>query len=229
MKPCLAALTAVAATLVASPAQAAVLNANKQCYREGDRRDPVIFGGGPFTPGGNVNVTLDGLLLPTPLVARGGIIAGTLSMAPDIDPARERPFTLVATDQSNPALTGTLVRLASQLRVGVRPTGGRPDRIRRISARGFTGATTLYAHVVRGRSRRTVRIGRLRGPCGTLSVRRRVFRRGARSGRYRVQFDANRRYASTSYPSVVFRVRIFTVFRPRASAAGVGERWVAVD
>lgn len=229
MKLRLVVLTAVAVALVASPARAAVLTANKQCYREADPRDPVTFAGGPFTPGGNVNVTLDGMLLPRPLVARGGIIAGALSMAPSIAPARQRPFTLVATDQANPALTGTLTRLASQLRVTVRPSGGRPARRRRITARGFTGGGTLYAHVVRGRSRRTTRIGRVKGACGTLTARKRIFRRGARNGRYRVQFDTSRRFSSRTYPSRVFRVRIFTVFRPRASAAGVTERWRAVD
>lgn len=225
MKLGLAALTAVAVALIPPSAQAALLTANKQCYREGDRRDPVTFGGGPFTPGGRVNVTLDGVLLPQPLLAPGGIIAGTLSMAPNIDPARERPFTIVATDQANPAMTGTLIRLASQLRVDVRPTGGRPERLRRISARGFTGGGTLYAHVVRGRSKRTVRIGRLKGACGTLTARRRVFRRGTRAGRYRVQFDTSRRYARTTYPNRAFSVRIFTIFRPRASTL---QRWLAL-
>lgn len=229
MKLGLAALTAVAVALIPTSAQAAVLTANKQCYREGDQRDPVVFGGGPFTPGGMVNVTFDGILLPQPLLATGGIIAGRLSNAPNIDPARQRPFTIVATDQANPAMTGTLTRLASQLRVGVRPAGGRPARVRRISARGFTGGGTLYAHVVRGRSRRTVKIGRVKGACGTLTVKRRVFRRGTRNGRYRVQFDTSRRYARTTYPSVAFRVRIFTVFRPRSSAAGPSQRWMALD
>lgn len=227
MKLQLAVLTAVALTIAASPAQAALLTANKPCYREADPRDPVTFGGGPFTPGGNVNVTLDGQLLPRPLVARGGIIAGTLTMAPNIDPARQRPFTVVATDQTNPALTGTLTRLATQLRVNVRPSGGQPAQRRRIAARGFTEGGTLYAHVVRGRARRTVRIGRVGGVCGTLTARRRVFRRGTPNGRYRVQFDTSRRYSRTRYPSRVFRVRIFTVLRPRSSAAAVAERWVA--
>ncbi len=41
---------------------------------------------------------------------------------------------------------------------------------------------------------RTVRIGRVRGPCWTANVRKRLFRRGTAAGRYRVQFDTFRRY-----------------------------------
>lgn len=221
--------TVVLAAIAASPAEAAVLGANKPCYREGDPRDPVIFSGGPFTPGGTVNVTRDGLPIGSLQATPRGIISGNLTRPPIIDPARERPFTLVATDQMNPALTGTLTRLVTQLDVNVRPTGGRPATRRRITARGFTGGGTLYAHVVRGRSRRNVRIGRLTGPCGTLRARKRIFRKRTRNGTYRVQFDASRRYAPSTYPSLTFRVRIFTVFRPRRSAASAAQRWVRAD
>ena len=229
MKLPLTVLTAVVVALAASPAQAAVLNANKQCYREGDLKDPVVFGGGPFTPGGRVNVTRDGLPVGALQANAVGIVVGTLTRPPVIDPTKERPFTLVATDQANPALTGTLTRLVSQLDVTVRPSGGRPATRRRINARGFTGGGILYAHVVRGRSRRNVRIGGLAGPCGTLKARKQVFRKGTKNGTYRVQFDASRRYAAATYPKVTFRVRVFTIFRPRSSAASASERWVRID
>ena len=229
MKLCLTVVTAVAAAMAASPAQAAFLNANKQCYREGDARDPVIFGGGPFTRGGTVNVSRDGLPIGTLQADGAGNVSGILTRPPVIDPRRERPFTLVATDQANPALTGTLSRLVSQLDVTVRPTGGSPAVRRRITARGFTGGRTLYAHVVRGRRVRNVRIGRLTGPCATLRARKRVFAKRTRNGTYNVQFDSSRRYSTATWPSLNFRVRIFTIFRPRASAAGVSESWVRTD
>ena len=228
MKLRLTLLTAAAVVLAASPAHAAALIANKQCYREADPRDPVIFTGGPFTPGGFVNVSRDGLPIGELQATAAGIVSGILTRPPIIDPARERPFTLLATDQMNPALTGSLTRLVSQLDVTVRPTGGRPGALRRISARGFTGGGTLYAHVRRGRRGRDVRIGRLTGPCGTLTTRKRIFRARTRNGTYRVQFDASRRYATGTYPKLTFRVRIFTIFRPRTSAASA-ERWVRID
>ena len=229
MKLGLTFLTAVAISVVAAPAQAAVLNANKPCYREGDAKDPVVFGGGPFTPGGNVNVTRDGLPIGTLETDAAGNISGVLTRPPIIDPANERSFTLMATDQVNPGLTGTLTRLVSQLDVNVRPTGGKPAVKRRISARGFTGGGSLYAHVVRRGKTRNVRIGALTGPCGTLSTKKRVFSKKAKNGTYRVQFDASPSYSTATYPSLTFRVRIFTVFRRRASSAGGGESWVRVD
>lgn len=217
----------VALLLVASPANAATLNANKQCYREADDKDPVIFGGGPYSPNGTVNVTRDGIPIGTLQANPQGVISGILTRPPTIDPTKQRPFTIVATDAANPALTGTLTRLVSQLDVTVRPTGGRPAVRRRITARGFTSGPTLYAHVVRGRKVRNVRIGALSGPCGTLRARKRVFRKGTKNGTYRVQFDTSRRYARSTYPSLTFRVRIFTVFRSlSAGAATATERWV---
>jgi hypothetical protein len=221
-------LTAVAVALAASPAQAAVLNANKQCYREGDLRDPVIFGGGPFTPGGRVNVTRDGIPIGELEVNAAGNVSGVLTRPPIIDPADQRPFNLVATDQANPALTGTLTRLVSQVEIRVRPERASPATRRRITARGFTSGLSLYAHIRRGRSRRNVRIGALTAPCGTLQARRRLFRKGSKNGFYRVQFDTSPTLSPAAHPNVAFRVRIYTRFR-RASSASIAERWVRLD
>lgn len=219
-----AVLIAVAVVLpAASPATAATIGVDEPCYQE---REPVNLLGGGFTPNGAVTVSRDGFFFPTPLTASpAGIVSGRLA-APVVDPLEERRFTVVATDQANPALTASVTPLATRLSVVVRPGGGRPATRRRITARGFTEGGTLYAHVVRGRSRRTVRVGRLTQPCGKLTTRKRIFRRGTRNGNYKVQFDTRRRYRRTTIPRVTFRVRIFTLFRPSSSAAA-GERWAA--
>ena len=78
--------------------------------------------------------------------------------------------------------------------MNVGPTGGLPGRRLRIGARGFTTGTTLYAHVVRGRSVRSRRVGRLRSPCGKLLAYKRLFGENAAAGRYEVQFDTIRSY-----------------------------------
>ena len=212
--------------LTAAPAGAATLNVDKPCYQE---REPVSLSGGPFTPNGLVRVSRDGFVFPTPLLADGaGMVSGRLT-APVIDPADERRFTLVAADGANPALTATATPLASKLSVTVRPGGGRPAVRRRIRARGFTEGGSLYAHIVRGSARRNVRIGALSGSCGRLETRRRIFRKKTKNGTYRVQFDTHRRFMRTTIPRVTFRVRIFTVFRPRTSAASASERWIPLD
>jgi hypothetical protein len=113
----------------------------------------------------------------------------------------QRPLTYVATDQTDPARTAQVSLLTTAVDVRVAPKTGLPNRLLRIRARGFRGGSTLWAHVRRVKRRgggpvrpRTVRIGRVRGPCWTANVRKRLFRRGTAPGRYRVQFDTFRRY-----------------------------------
>jgi len=209
-------LTALLA-LAAAPARAAVLSTDRECYREGE---PVRLGGGPFTPGGLVDVSRDGARLPGPLTAdAAGTVAGQLA-APAPGQAEERPFRIAASERANPALTGSVVRLVSQFGVTVRPARGNPGVRRRVTARGFTGGGTLYAHAVRGRRRRTVRIGRLAGACGTLTARTRILRRGAGRGTYRVQFDTRRGYSRKTVPRVTFKVPVSRSFRAPGAARG---------
>jgi hypothetical protein len=113
----------------------------------------------------------------------------------------QRPLTYVATDQADPTRTAQVSLLTTAVDVRVTPKNGPPNRLLRIRARGFRGGATLWAHVRRVKRRgggpvrtRTVRIGRVRGPCWTANVRKRLFRRGTAPGRYRVQFDTFRRY-----------------------------------
>ncbi len=68
----------------------------------------------------------------------------------------------------------------------------------------------------------------LKGACRETSVRKRLFRRSAKSGTYRVQFDTKRRYSSRTVQRVRFRVRVFRTVRRSSSssaAAGTGEVW----
>jgi hypothetical protein len=65
----------------------------------------------------------------------------------------------------------------------------------RINARGFTTGNTLWAHVIKGKRKRHIRLGKLRGACGKLETRRRLLRRNAAFGVHRIQFDTFRRYS----------------------------------
>ena len=109
----------------------------------------------------------------------------------------------------------------------VTPGSGRASRRRRIRATGFTTGRTLYAHIRRGgRTRRNVRVGRLRGACRSVSARRRLLR-GLRPGTYRVQFDVARRYKRTRRQRVLFNVSIFRTFSSAraGAAASTSDRW----
>jgi len=167
-----------------------------------------------------VDVWRDGARLPGPLTAdAAGSIAGQLA-APAPGQAEERPFRIAASNRANPRLTGSVVRLVSQFGVSVRPGRGRPGTRRRITARGFTGGGTLYAHTVRGRRRRTVRVGRLAGACGILTARTRILLRRAGRGTYRVQFDTRRTYSGKTVPRVIYKVPVSRTFRPPIAARG---------
>jgi len=232
--PVTLAAAALAAPAAAQGAAIAVVP-QKPCYGAGEK---FIIGGLGFTPNAGVAVTRDGQRIGTSSTDPLGRFNGTVGV-PQIT-AASQTSTYTATDTVNPLLTASLPLRLSRLEARVRPSRGNPTRVRRITARGFTAGSTLYAHVVRGRSR-NLRIGRLKGACHTISARRRIFRR-SRVGVYKVQFDTFRRYrrmrsCSGRTPprrcqALVFTVRVFRVFRARsaglASVASTGETWTRV-
>ena len=222
-------LSAVGSALFgALPAEAATLVGDQACYQE---NEPVNVTGGGFTPNGTVNFSRDNQTFGTLTADAAGNIRGA-GAAPRITPTKERRFVLEARDATDPSIAASINPLATLFGVTVRPRSGNPARTRRIRARGFTEGKTLYVHVRRRGRGRNIRLGRLRKPCGTKSVRKRIFRRGARTGTYTVQFDTRRRYRRSTSPKVTYRVTIFRNFRPSmvsGSAFGaLTERWVQV-
>ena len=193
----LRAVVAIASTAVAAPATAfaATLTVDpvRPCYLEQDK--VFLFAQG-YTPNGRVDFTRGGTLVRTLVANPAGEIQATLRLPGLI--MRQRPLTYLATDQSNPALTAQVSLLTTAVDVRVSPKNGPPNRLLRIRARGFRSGSTLWAHVRRrggGPVRvRTLRLGRVRSPCWTANLRKRLFRRGTAAGRYRVQFDTFRRY-----------------------------------
>ena len=189
------------------PAQAATVSVSPQkpCYRTGEE---IGMSGSGYTPGGPVDITSDGESIGSTTADGAGNFGGRLQVASPI----ERIKTYAATDPSNPANTASAPLRVSPFGVVVSPRNGAPGRRLRIVARGFTTGTRLYAHVVRGSRRSTVRVGRLRGACRRLRVRRRLFPARARPGVYTVQFDTRRRYSPRTPVKVRFRVTVFSIF-----------------
>lgn len=216
-----AGLTALAATLAGpATAQAATLSVSpvKPCYRTGET---IGMSGTGFTPDGQVSLAADGEEFATTPADSTGSFAGGLQVAS----ATERVKTYSATDQANTANTASVQLRISPFDVNVAPRSGRPGRRLRIVARGFTTGRRLWAHVVRGRSRTHVRVGRLRGACRRLRVRSRIFARGTRPGVYIVQFDTRRRYSPDTRVRVRYRVAIYRTFGAQASAPS----WTPID
>ncbi len=129
------------------------------------------------------------------------------------------PYT--ASDQTNPAIfAGTQPIRFSRTLIAGRKAGDN-GLIQRVRTRGFTtGGRIMYAHVRRsGRNIKTLRIGRLKGACRTLAVRKRFFNRGARPGRYQIYFDTFRRYKKVRQQQLRGTLTVFRIVRRAASSA----------
>lgn len=206
MHPRLLAAAVAAAAVLAAPASASaaalgIVNP-KPCFGAADL---VGLGGSQFTPGATISFARDNAPISGNVVAdaAGNFLAP--AGVPQIA-GKTETSTYTATDGVN-AAAAPPVKL-SRLGVTIRPARANPNRVRRISARGFTlQGRTLYAHRVRNRRSKNLSIGRLKGDCKTTSRRKRILR-GARPGTYRLQFDTFRRYRSDRRQRVVFRVQV---------------------
>ncbi len=202
----LAAVILSAAVSAASPAAAEAASVlvfpTKDCYRSGEA---LLIGGTGYTPYGQVQINSGTAAIGTVGVDANGAFAGKLSVA---QAKGEGTKTYIARDVPDPALSAFIPLRVSALDVHVSPRSGRPGRSQRIKARGFTTGKTLYAHLVRGRYRRNVRIGRLTSPCGRLSVRRKLFPRRTPSARYAVQFDTRPNYSRKTQVKIRYRVTV---------------------
>jgi hypothetical protein len=199
-----AALAAAVALVAAAPAQAATLTlvGSKSCYRAGDT---LTLNGAGFTPAGQASIALEGKELGAVPTDAAGNFSAPLSIG-SLKGVSTR--TLIATDAANPANVGQAEFLGSALGVTVRPREGGAGRKLRINASGFTTGKRLYAHVVRKRYRRNVLIGKLKGPCRTLKLRKRVMPSSTPTGVYTVQFDTRRRYSKKTKVWVRFTVTV---------------------
>ena len=186
----LAVVAGAAALALPSAASAAELTVSpqKRCYSSGES---VNLLGSGFTPLGSATVTRDGSPLGSLNTDGNGAFNGILTVAQN---RGRQTKTYTATDGTDPSLTASAQITVSSVRVNLAPASGAPGRILRISAHGFTTGKTLWAHVNRGRSRRTIKLGRLRGACGNLRTRKRLLPRNAAVGVYTLQFDTFRRY-----------------------------------
>jgi hypothetical protein len=183
-----------------SAAAAATLSVDpvSPCYREQQRVFILAQG---FTPNGEVDFTRGDDFSRRLRADASGTIQGNLRL-PGVLMGR-RNLTYLATDVTDPGITAQVSLLTTATDVRVTPRNGAPNRRLTINARGFQGGRTLWAHVRRVKKDRrggrpvrvrTVKLGRVKGPCWTVRARKRLFMRTTAPGQYRVQFDTFRRY-----------------------------------
>jgi hypothetical protein len=200
----LAVAVTIATLAVPSAAQAASLTANpaKPCYRSGET---VHFIGDGFTASSSVNLSRNGNFVSSLNTDPAGRFDAGLRLLQDRT-QQERTYT--ATDPNNPGLSASAPVTVSAVGVGLSPQTGPVSRRFRIRARGFTTGRTLWAHVIHKRSKRHLRIGRLKGACHNLSARRRLLSRNARFGRHRIQFDTFRRYSAKRAVKTAYAINV---------------------
>jgi hypothetical protein len=185
---------AVAAGLVvlAAPATASAASLDiapvKRCYSSGES---VNLMGTGFSPLGTASVTRDGSPLGSLRTDANGAFNGILTLA---QTSGKRTKTYTASDDAVPTLTASRQITVSAVRVDLSPSDGSPGRRMSIKASGFATGKTLWAHVTKGRSKRTVKVGALSGACGGLKTRKRLLPRDAALGLHTIQFDTFRRY-----------------------------------
>ena len=186
---------AVAAGLLAlaipASASAASLTVTpqKRCYSSGES---VNLLGADFSPLGSASVTRDGTPLGSLQTDANGAFNGILTLA-QTRGRQTKPYT--ATDEAVSTLSASAQITVSAVRVDLSPPNGAPGRRMSIKASGFTTGKTLWAHVTKGKSKRTLKIGRLSGACGGLKARRRLLPRNAALGLHTIQFDTFKKYS----------------------------------
>ena len=207
-----------AALAAAAPqaAQAAELSPLGACYRSVDSqtRETVTVSATGFTPGEQVSVAIDGVVVDTATALPEGNVEGQVT-AP-YQERGERPFTLTLTEVDQPTNSASAVSRVAALSFRLKPRNSAPSKRVRFIGRGFTDGDFVYAHYVRkGKLRKTVLLGAAQGPCGRIDVRRRQIpiTRPA-TGRWTLQVDNQKRY-STQPASVFVRWAINVQRTPR--------------
>jgi hypothetical protein len=194
--------------MLAAPAGAATLDAGKSCYFNNNL---ARLSGSGFAPDSPVTFTVNG----RPLNA-----TATTDSAGDFlvryDPPRtetERQLVLRATDSEDTSARTTIF-VTRRRAVTADPDRSPNVRTWRAVMRLFGfGRGRAYIHYVNpnDRHKKTVRLGRLRGPCGRLKTdKRRVMPfRDPQFGVWRLQFDTSRKFDRDTVNKRVIPVRVF--------------------
>ena len=194
--------------MLAAPAGAATLDAGKSCYFNNNL---ARLSGSGFAPDSPVTFTVNG----RPLNA-----TATTDSAGDFlvkyDPPRtetQRRLVLRATDSEDTSARTTIF-VTRRRAVTADPDRSSNVRTWRAVMRLFGfGRGRAYIHYVnpKDRHKKTVRLGRLRGPCGRLKTdKRRVMPfRDPQFGRWRLQFDTSREFDRDTVNKRVISVKVF--------------------
>jgi hypothetical protein len=202
------AATAQAATVAIAPVKA--------CYLTGE--SDTLSGTG-FTPNGNVAIAVDGTTVFSLTADASGAIGTTLQFG---TMKAVSSHTLTATDAANPALTATVTFTGTTHQVATRHSRGKPGKKVKLRGYGFLFGPKAYMHVNGHGIHTNTFLARPKAPCGTFSVKKKLVRKGAPIGKYRVQFDAKKKFSKKTRPRLVYPLTVFPVASGASAFAGVG-------
>ena len=189
-------------------AAAATLDAGKSCYFNNNLAQ---LSGSGFAPNSPIEFTVNGRRINQNVTSDA---AGEVFVR--YDPARtrtERKLLIRATDSEDTSAQ-TTIYVTAKRRVTADPDSSPNVRTWRAVIRLFGfGRGRAFIHYINpnDRHKKTVRLGRLRGPCGRLKTdKRRVMPfRNPQFGIWHLQFDVRRRYDPDTRRSRVIPVRVF--------------------
>ncbi len=205
----LAILPVAAATLaIAQPAQAATIT-TVPCFayvQGAATKLPVVAAG--FTPGSFVRVYVSPVNKPpalsTSTIADASGAFGLQAFAPSFAPSNRhlQTFNLIGEDRTNPAAPIVGASTFQMARFGLTSSPSRPRRPgQRVTytARGFKAGKAVYIHFrFQGKTRRTVRLGVAKGPCGVVSKSMSALPTRVRYGAWRTYTNQSRTSAGAT-------------------------------
>lgn len=215
-----AASTAALTLALATPAGAATVGTLPCIPVVGIGGGEMPVAGAGFTPGGRITVRYTTAVSPTPTF----VTAATADPAGNFNVVATPPlfakfdtqlqtFSLVATDDTNPAIVATFSY--RQVRVGysTNPATGRPTRRALHTVRGFPTGKNTYLHFrFAGQTKRNVKLGKAKGTCGIVSRRMALLPTRSRPGTWTVYVDQKATYSRKTQPQLKYSFRISRTF-----------------
>jgi hypothetical protein len=209
----------LAAVAPAGAATIQTLPCNVDTRVSGAKTVPLVGAG--FTPGATVTIQTASTVAPTPTFLASALADAAGNFATTATPAlfnkfdtQEQTFSLIATDQTNPAIVAT--GQFQQVRLGyfTNPANGRPTRKATHTVRGFPIGKEVWLHFrFGGKTRRNVSLGAAQAPCGKAERRMALLPARSRRGKWTVYVDQVRRYSKTTKPQLKYSFVISRVFR----------------
>jgi hypothetical protein len=201
------AATAQAATVAITPV--------KGCYLTGE--SDTLSGAG-YTPNGSVSIAVDGTTVFSLTADASGNIGTTLRFG---TMKAVKSHSLTATDAANPALTATVSFVGTTHQVATKSGRGKPGKKVKLRGYGFLFGRKAYMHVNGHGIHTTTFLARPKAPCGTFTVKKKLVRKGAPIGKYKVQFDARKKFSKKTRPRLVYPLTVFPVASGASAFAGV--------